>query len=229
MPKVQYGSKTIEYTFLKKESLKAHYISVDREKGVTLKGATLSLAQANQLILKKAKWIVEKLALVESIPVDDLVTGSRIQYLGKKYYVQVFQKNDIKKVSIEFNDSKFKIYQNSAHTQEHLKIALENFFKEKSIEKIIPRMEKWSKETNLIYKEIKFRKLKKRWGSCTYDNKIILSINAIQLPFSLIDYLIVHELSHIKVKNHSKDFWIEVSKHLSNWEELDRKIKHIKI
>lgn len=124
MPSVQYGSKTITYTFVKKESLKAHYISVDREKGVTLKGATLSLAQANQLILKKAKWIVEKLALVESIPVDDLVTGSRIQYLGKKYYVQIFQNNELKKVSIEFNDSKFKISQNSSHTQEDLKLSL---------------------------------------------------------------------------------------------------------
>ena len=66
--------------------------------------------------------------------------------------------------------------------------------------------------------------LEKRWGSCTPSNNIIINIDAIKLPFSLIDYLIVHELTHTKIKSHSKEFWAELSKHIPNWKELDEKM-----
>jgi predicted metal-dependent hydrolase len=55
------------------------------------------------------------------------------------------------------------------------------------------------------------------------DNNIIL--NPVKLPFTLIDYLIVHELCHTKVKDHSRKFWREVSKHMANWKECDEKFR----
>jgi len=58
--------------------------------------------------------------------------------------------------------------------------------------------------------------LEKRRGSCTPTDNIIINLEAIKLPFSLIDYLIVHELVHTKIKDHSKDFWAELSKHIRN-------------
>jgi predicted metal-dependent hydrolase len=79
------------------------------------------------------------------------------------------------------------------------------------------------------FNEFKIRKLEKRWGSCTPSNKIIISIDAIKLPFSLIDYLIVHELVHTKIKNHSKEFWAELSKHIPNWKDLDSKMYGMKL
>lgn len=48
-------------------------------------------------------------------------------------------------------------------------------------------------------------------------------------PFSLIDYLIVHELIHTKIKSHSKEFWAEVSKYIGNWKELDEKMHGMKL
>jgi len=76
---------------------------------------------------------------------------------------------------------------------------------------------------------LKIRKLEKRWGSCTVSNNIIINLESIKLPFSLIDYLIVHELVHTKVKNHSKEFWSELSKHIPNWKELDDKMYGMKL
>ena len=84
MPKVQYGTKTIEYEILEKEDLQSHYITVEKGVGVILKGKRIPIEQSEKLVLKKAKWIIDKLALVEAIQEDDIVTGSRIQYLGRK-------------------------------------------------------------------------------------------------------------------------------------------------
>lgn len=115
------------------------------------------------------------------------------------------------------------------NTQEEIKKGFEKFFKEKVAEKLIPRFKKWSKVTGLVHNELKFMKLEKRWVSCWPSNKININVNAIKLPFSLIDYLIVHELVHTKVKNHSKEFWAELSKHIPNWKELDVKMYGMKM
>ena len=100
---------------------------------------------------------------------------------------------------------------------------------EKAKDKIAPRVRKWSKLMGLEYNELKFIKLEKRWGSCTPSNNILINIDAFKLPFSLIDYLIVHELVHTKIKNHSKEFWAELSKHIPNWKELDDRMYGMKL
>jgi predicted metal-dependent hydrolase len=64
-----------------------------------------------------------------------------------------------------------------------------------------------------------------RWGSCTPANVLVLNPEAIRLPYSLIDYLIVHELCHTKVKDHSAAFWSEVARHLPDWQERDERVK----
>jgi predicted metal-dependent hydrolase len=230
MSSVLYGNKVIEFTFLPKENLRSHYISVQKETGVVLKGKPLVIEKQKALILKKAKWILDKLELVQAIGYDYIVTGARIQYLGRRYYVEVFINNELDAINIDFTESKFKIsLPENLNNQEGLKLAFDTYFKNKALEKIKPRIKKWSKKTGLKYEEFKVRKLDKRWGSCTPSNKIIISIDAIKLPFSLIDYLIVHELVHTKVKNHSKEFWAELSKHIPNWKELDAKMYGMKL
>ncbi len=74
-----------------------------------------------------------------------------------------------------------------------------------------------------------FRKQTKRWGSCTPRNNIVINTEAVKLPYSLIDYLIIHELCLVRDKDHSKAFWAEVGKYLRNWKELDEKMMGMKL
>ena len=230
MPSVQYGHKTIEYTFLPKEGLNSHYITVEKGIGVILKGKTISDEHAEKLILKKAKWILDKLDLVQSIGDEDIVTGARIQYLGRKYYVELTIDERFQVIEIDFTESKFKVtLPTRLNNQVALKVTFENFIRLKAKERIEPIIKKWSKSTGLEYANLKFMKLEKRWGSCTPANTIIINYNAIKLPFSLIEYLVVHELVHTKIKSHSKEFWAELSKYIVNWKELDEKMYGMKL
>lgn len=230
MPEVKYGEKVIKYAIENKDGLKSHYISVEKNAGVVLKGKTLSPLKAEQYILKKAKWILDKLNLLDAFVEGDIVTGSRIQYLGRRFYTVVEFDEHINKAEILFNHSQFKITVNpSLDIQKEINDALVTFYREKAAEKIMPRIRKWSKLTGLEYNEARLMKLEKRWGSCTATNTIILNINTIKLPYSLIDYVIVHELCHTKVKNHSKEFWAELSKHLVDWKALDERMLGIRL
>lgn len=225
MPEVKYGTKVIQFALEEKEGLKSHYITVEKNAGVVLKGTPVSESKAEKLILKKAKWILSKLALVETLEEGDIVTGSRIQYLGKRFYTEVLFDEQIKKSEVHFNHSQFKIIVNpNSSIQQDIEDALLSFYRVKAKEKLEPRIIKWSKLTGFTYNEARFMKLEKRWGSCTDTNNIILNVNAIRLPYTLIDYVIVHELCHTKVKNHSKEFWAELSKVLPNWKMLDERL-----
>ena len=230
MLSVKYGHKTIDFKVLEKESLKSHYITVEKNVGVVLKGKSISKLKAEALILSKAKWVIDKLKLVEAISELDIVTGARVQYLGRNYYVEVVMNDSLNTIEIAFNESKFKVsLPETLNTQEELKTAFENYLRQKAEQKILPRVEKWSKTTGLTFTDLKVRKLHKRWGSCTPSNKIIINIDAIKLPYSLIDYLIVHELVHTRIKSHSKEFWAELSKHIPNWKELDERMYGMKL
>ena len=70
----------------------------------------------------------------------------------------------------------------------------------------------FSQKYNLKYNKLTFKWMRSRWGSCSYKNNISLNLWMMFLPNNLIKYIILHELVHTKIKNHSKEFWIELGK-----------------
>lgn len=226
MPTVQYGTRQIHYTHIIENSLKHAYITVDFYEGVILKSPKIDESRANEAVYKKGRWILEKQKLVERIPQGEISTGSRLLYLGKRYYVQVIQDAGIRGASVSFNYSKFRIRVNPdvPDRNESINTALEQFSREKAEVKITPRIKIWIQSTGLTPTDVRFRKLDKRWGSCSPADEIIINFDAVKLPFSVIDYIIVHELAHIKHKDHSKDFDREVAKFIPNWKSLNEKL-----
>jgi predicted metal-dependent hydrolase len=72
---------------------------------------------------------------------------------------------------------------------------------------------------------ISFRKAEKRWGSCSPTNRISFNYHLMKISTSLIEYVVIHELCHIKHKNHSKEFWSEVKKFLPDYKDKEKQIK----
>src|ERR1044071_4295344 len=107
MPKVTYGNTTIHYSIREAPRLKSHYISVDNKIGVVLKGERIPEKKANELILNKAGWITRKLLLVKKTNADVIVTGSRMPYLGKSYYVELVFDSVLPTATVTFNWSRF--------------------------------------------------------------------------------------------------------------------------
>ena len=222
MPEVRYGNSVIEYRFLEQPHLSSHYIVVEQGEGVVLKGVAIDEKLANRYVLKKARWILDKLKVVEQRPQKSITTGSRLPYLGRHFYTELVEQVDLSKVEVAFNQSRFIItYNPQKHSTEDITQGLEDFYREKAIEKIKPRFSRWIKASGLKPQEIKFMKLHKRWGSCTKENNIIMNTDCIKLPFKLIDYVIAHELAHIEVKDHSKDFWNRLAQIMSDYKVKD--------
>ena len=91
---------------------------------------------------------------------------------------------------------------------------------------LISRCQELAQKHQLKTGKITLRKQKTIWGSCSAKNDISLNSNLVFLEDDLVDYVILHELAHIKVKNHSRKFWQELERMLPNAKMFDRKLKH---
>jgi len=97
---------------------------------------------------------------------------------------------------------------------------------EKTQNDLFDRLDYFSKKHNLSYNKTGFRCQKTRWGSCSGKNNISLNVNIAFLSEELQDYVLLHELVHTKVKNHSRKFWAELDKYTQGQaKELSKKLK----
>jgi predicted metal-dependent hydrolase len=87
------------------------------------------------------------------------------------------------------------------------------------------RLKELAVKYGFSFRSLKVKKLRSRWGSCSSQSDITLNIYLIQLPWKLIDYVILHELTHTQHMNHSQDFWDHMQKILPDTKALRRQIR----
>ena len=91
---------------------------------------------------------------------------------------------------------------------------------------MLSRVEFLSELMGLKYNELKFRRMKRRWGSCSSKRNITLNLYLFNTSKELIDYVIVHELAHLVHMNHSKKFHNLVKTHICNANDLEKKLQN---
>ena len=98
-------------------------------------------------------------------------------------------------------------------------ITLDGIDSKKTKEYLTQRVDYFSEKMGLPYRELKFRKMKSRWGSCSSNGIITLNKKLIKTPQICIDYVVIHELAHLKHLNHSKKFHELVEKYCQTVQE----------
>jgi len=81
-------------------------------------------------------------------------------------------------------------------------------------EKITKRVNELAKRYGFVFNRLTIRNQKTKWGSCSSKNNLSLNMKLARLPHELLDYVIVHELVHTRIKNHSREFWSELKKYM---------------
>lgn len=107
--------------------------------------------------------------------------------------------------------------------------AAELLLRQRALEYLPGRTAELAKLHGFSYRRISIRGSRTRWGSCSAVNNINLSIHLMQLPYHLIDYVILHELVHTIHKNHSPVFWQLLNQHTGNAKALAREVRKYRI
>ena len=142
----------------------------------------------------------------------DWIEAKRVNgfyYLGKRYEVEIKSGADF----VEIKD-KATIYLDKLNKTQ----VIENFYRQKAKEILPSLVEKYATLTNLHPSKVKITKAKSRYGSCNYKKGYInLSLFLMTKPIEAIEYVVLHEIAHLKHPNHSKEFYGFIQNYMSDW------------
>jgi len=201
---------------IKRESRKTLKIVITQQgRVVVFVPYKMEMSKVQELVDKKANWINKKLAGIVKCNDDnkDLITYKQVLICGKRCAVQsgstkkITLSNDIFYVPDKFFIENTYIYNTK------------KWFKNFAKELLVKRIEELSKTFRVGYSGVKIGDFKSKWGSCDSKKNIKLNYKLVMLPPVVIDYVILHELSHTYEMNHSKKFYMVLENFMPGWKQ----------
>lgn len=220
MEKVKYGSLDIEYDVKRGKRKKTIAVQVDSASQViVLAPICLKDEKIREIIKKKANWIIEKQnyhkKIEELFPPKEFVSGEQILYQGRKCRLKVVDKKDDFSDNLAISGRKIVATVdpelNADEKKAAIKKAILKWYLSETDQIIRQRTKRYIPILDVMPRKIEIKDQEKRWGSCSSKSVLRFNWRIIMAPISIIDYVVVHELCHLKVKNHSPAFWRLVS------------------
>ena len=215
--------KDIEYT-LKKSERKTTSIYIERDGSVSvLAPKPFDNAKIESILERKRSWIYKNLAEWEDLNRVKVqrhyVNGESFLYLGRSYRLKLV---DHQEVPLKLLHGHFCLSKNKVSDAPEI---FKAFYKEKLLEKLKSKLTVYSECMGVQPKTVKVMELKHRWGSCSAKGAVNFHWKCAMLPLSVLDYVIVHELAHIKDARHSPQFWRAVEKVMPGYQEQKNWLK----
>jgi len=207
------------YTHIVKPGLKHTYLSLDEEGNLLIKSPEVSQAYIETLLLKKSAWIrnAQKKFHAKKGRTDKLLQKSEFYYLGEPYRLH-FQEHPKRHTVLKKEKDHYILYYHR-YDIELFKKKIDAFYRTEA-ERIIPSLVySWAEKMELSPSSIRFRKTKRQWGSCSVKNVLSFNTMLVKVPPEIIEYVVIHELAHIRYKHHQKAFWELVARTLPDYRE----------
>lgn len=166
------------------------------------------VAEINRFVEEKRNWIDRTMRrqarLLTQHKEKMYETGEKFYYLGGSYSLETGF-DPLENTGVVFRFNRFIL--NCPDNGEMKKYYFALWYQKKAREHIPARVEHFSRVLNLQPRGVRITSARSRWGSCSEDNSLAFSFRLMMAPSQVIDYVVVHELVHIREKNHSSKFW----------------------
>jgi len=213
------------YTHIVNPKLKHIYLSFNDKGDLIIKSPDVPQKRIEQLLIKKSAWINKSRQNFQEKKgkILDFRNTLELYYRGKAYPVKL-NKHHQKRIKFSFDGEIFSLfYQDYDEVlfQKHI----DAFYKKEAKECIPQYVKKWAEIMQLAPHKISFRKTKRQWGSCSAKNDLSFNTMMMKLPPYVMEYIVVHELAHIKHKHHQKAFWQLVQSYFPKYRTAIKELK----
>lgn len=220
--------------FLTRKKIKNLYIRIKAPEAKVMVSVPVSMPDAyvKEFITKQWDWIRKKRKEILDTERTENRAGGR-QYIsgevhdlwGMPYELTV--ERSLKKPLTEMREDKIYMRVTAHSTREERRRQLDQWYQEQ-IAGVLPGLVgKYEQIVGQHASEWHFRRMKTRWGSCNIQKKrICLNIQLAQMPVECLEYVIVHELTHLHEAGHNKRFWGLVDEFYPKWREVKRSMNH---
>jgi predicted metal-dependent hydrolase len=176
---------------------------IERDGTLTVRAPVrVSRAQIESFVQQKENWIDrarQKIKAAEVFP-KQYVDGEKFLFLGSSFDLKLVKPQ---RPSLKF-DGEFRL---SNTAQKRGESIFTRWYKDRAFEIITERVAKFSEQYDFAPKQLKITSARTRWGSCSPNGGLNFSWRLVMAPLDVIDYVVIHELAHLRVKNHSRKFW----------------------
>jgi len=176
----------------------------------------------HKLVSRKGAWIKSKQdhfkERQDKVLVRKFIPGEEFLFLGQGYPLAVAE--DLPKAVVLDNALMI-----SQVVLGNAKDHIENWYRVQALEHITQRVEYYAQMARLQYQSIRINDAKTRWGSCGYKDTLNFTWRLIMAPARVVDYVVIHELMHLKQRNHSHKFWAEVACMMPDYKQDERWLK----
>jgi predicted metal-dependent hydrolase len=193
-----------------------------------------SLLKIEEKIRKRAIWIDRRIQEFEQLPPPlaprQWISGETHRYLGRQYRLKV----EIGEIpSVKLKGAFFHVHVSDRTDTESICQMMEAWYRQRSRPFFEQRLSLCLRSSkpflDLEKVDMVIRKMQTRWGSCTPSGRIVLNSDLIKAPTPCIDYIIMHELCHLQVMNHSPKFWQLLAKCMPDWEKRQQTLAKLEI
>lgn len=213
----------IEYQLLPGAERQTTDIVIERDGVVRVRPPIrMTPEEVDATVFSKRMWIYRNLAEWEDLNatrvVREWVSGESFLYLGRTYRLALVVTQD---EALKLKDGRFQllraVVQNGG--RDAAQQAFERFYKDKGLPRIQQRVAYFAARVGVVAGAVQVKDLGYRWASCTSDGSLNFHWKCLMAPLTVIDYVVVHELCHLRQRDHSDAFWNEVDKVLPDYRE----------
>ncbi|MCL6572757.1 MAG: M48 family metallopeptidase [Bacillus sp. (in: Bacteria)] len=223
---IQFGKQTIPYTLTRSHRRKSLSISVDQHGVSVISPSEITVEKIESTLHRKAVWIIKQLSdfseMQTNIQERLFHSGEKLPYLGRQYRLKVI-KTDSNEPSFRFYQGRFLAELPTGISEEEHRDSLYplyvNWVKQRANEFAHDRLKRFTLKLQQAPKKVIIKEQEQRWGSCTPAGNVLLNWRLFLAPTSIIDYVLAHELVHLKHMNHSKDYWDTLQMLLPDYEQ----------
>ena len=207
--------KDIDYE-LKKRARKTTSIYIERDGTITvLAPEPYDMDKIEEILEAKRSWIYRNLAEWEDLNRTrverEFVNGEGFPYLGSTYRLQIV--DDVSQ-ELSFKNGSFLLKRSVLSSARDKFI---DFYKTKARTRLPKHVAQYAKKMGLNPSGIRIQELKNRWASCSADGTLNFHWRCVMAPITALEYIVVHELAHLKHPNHTPEFWYEIEKVLPDY------------
>lgn len=231
--KIQHGNYNLSYS-LEYSERKTMTINVLPDLSVVVKvPETIPQEKVEEKVKDRLPWIIKQRKYFEQfLPPEtprQYISGETHRYLGRQYRLKIrSSEKDVVKLKGKF----FLLYSKNKKDSDHNKQLLTEWYRQhgsQHFKRVLSRCYRKLRKYGVERPSFEIRPMKKRWGSSDPKKGIIrFNINLIKAPIHCIEYVVMHELVHLKYPYHDKEFYNLLSLVMSDWEERKIRLEMVK-
>jgi predicted metal-dependent hydrolase len=219
--------QTITYTLRRSFKARRIRLEVRQQTGlIVIVPHSYNISQVPGLLKSKERWIsrnLQRFSHAHSLSTrKELRSGDTVPYLGRDIHLVQQENHHGDSVVLEGNRLAVSpdLFNNGL-----LEPALEQWYRTEAARLINEKTTKLSSQMGISYKRLVIRGQRTRWGSCSHKKNLSFNWKLIMAPELVVEYVIIHELIHLKEMNHSKRFWELVARYCPGWREHKKWLK----